>query len=178
MQQVKLLANMTLDELNKEIESLQNVLNRICKRIEALNGEKDYSDEISKYFHLGKVGFRKDTKKQNRTVDRAVNRGVEATKLYELRNSTENRIKNLKSAVTCIENNDITLTKSEIISKKIDEFKDLEWTRENGGYRSGEWFVKKVDDVAFAYKNGKMLFYKKTLKEVKKLVAIAANKVK
>lgn len=172
---MKLIENMTLAELNAELNVTQKELSRINGKIELIHGAKDYSDEIAKSFHLGKVGFRKDTKRQNATLNKAIDRGVKATKLYELRKHAENRVKTLKKAISYVESYDISLTQSQIIEKKKNETQDLDWVRENGGYKHGKWFVKKVDNLAFAYKNGEMQFYKKTVKEIKKMVAIAVR---
>jgi len=172
---MKLIENMTLTELNAELNATQKELARINGKIELIHSEKDHSDEIAKSFHLGKVGFRKDTKRQSATLNKAIDRGVKATKLYEQRKHAESRTKALQRTISYVESNDISLTQSQIIEKKKNEIQDLDWVRENGGYKHGEWFIKKVDDLAFAYKNGEMRFHKKTVKEVKKMVAIAVR---
>jgi hypothetical protein len=81
---MKLIENMTLSELKADRETQLRRIKTAETALEKIHGKKDFSDEIAKHFHLGKVGFRKDTKKQNETLNRAIDNGVKACGYYNI----------------------------------------------------------------------------------------------
>lgn len=179
---MKLYENMILSELLRERDNQQAIINRTSKRIDAIHGQKDYSDDVAKHFHLGMVGFRKDRKRVNQTLDKAINNGVEACALYEERDSAQSTLDRIVKLIAKVEAAPEGVRETctprsldETARKKaLDSAPAIPWERVDGGYRHGEYLVKKVDDTVFLYRNGQWngRFYK-TVREAKAVVALA-----
>lgn len=182
---MKLLENMTLAELERERDNQQAILNRVNKHLEAIHGQKDYSDEVAKSFHLGMVGFRRDRKRVNQTLNKAIKNGVEACGLYEERDAARAKIDRIVKLITRIEaapeDRRKTCTARSLADgarkQALDAAPAISWERVDGGYKHGEYLVKKVDDTVFLYRGGQWVgrFYK-TVREAKAVVALAVAK--
>lgn len=180
---MKLIENMTLAELERELAQQTAIYNKALTAIEAVHGERDYSDEVAKHFHLGMVGFRKDRKKVERSLNHALDNATRACDLYERRDEADHRIARINQAIACIRlSGMLELTEAQVKSQKRQSMLDaapiLEWERKNGGYASGEVFVKKIDaNFVVIEIGGKRLDrWYRTVREAKSVAAILLSK--
>lgn len=178
---MKLLENMRMEELVREKEAQQAIINKADKRLEAIHGRHDYSDDVVAAFPLGKVGFRRDTKRQAQTLNRAINGSVEACALYDQKKNAESRLQRIGSLLARINEapEDIrdTCTPRMLAESArrnaLNSAPEIVWERTNNGYRHGEYLVRKVDDVVFIYLKGAILGNpQKTVKNAKAIVAL------
>lgn len=181
---MKLIENMTAEELQLEIDNQTSILNKALLKIDEIHGHKDYSDEIAKQFHLGMVGYRKDTKRVNRTIDKVVKNGTEAVEQYNLRDNAQSRIDCCKKALEYINSNNGNTVRSIKNQKMKDALSNapvLQWQKIQsvyGGtaYQHGEYVVDKVSDGFVAVRfNGELVTHKKTIKDAKATVSLLLN---
>jgi hypothetical protein len=181
---MKLIENMSKAELGAEMKLQLRRIDKANAELEKIHGTKDYSDELAKHFHLGKVGFRKDTKRQARTLDRAIDNGVRACGHYEEIESAKNRIHAIERAVNFIvENRAFGETVGEIKENQrktvLESAKTLKWDKVTGqfgaAYQHGEFVVERVDAGFVAVRDlaGNLLSHYKTVKDAKAAVSIA-----
>ena len=177
-------------ELEAEIDRQNNLLASSVKAIERIYGKSDYSDEIAKSFRFGMVGFRKDTKIQSRSIDRAINNGLEATKQYEIRDNAKGIILACQSSIDYIvrksPNGDIENYSRQMISNhqkqvSLSGAKEVKWEKSKGRssiiYSHGQFDIEKVDsDFVSIRREGKMVTHCKTIKEAKATVSLFVNK--
>lgn len=184
---MKLIENMTLSELGAEQKIQLCRIDSAKAALEKIHGAKDYSDEMAKYFHLGKVGFRKDTKRQNQTLDRAIDNGVKACGYYETIDEAKNRIHAIHRAVNFIaENKTYGETVRQIKENQnraaLESAKALKWEKALGNYgtayKCGNIIIERVDAgfVAIRDVKGNLLTHCKTVKEAKATVQLAITK--
>ena len=179
-----LIENMTAEELQVEIDNQKGILNKAVLKIDEIHGRKDYSDEIAKQFHLGMVGFRKDTKRVNCTIDKAIRNSAEAIEQYNIRDNAQARIERCKKALEYINSNKGNTVKSIKNQKMKDALSDapaLQWEKIRsvyGGtaYQHGEYVVDKVDNGFVAVRcNGELVTHRKTIKDAKAVVSLLLN---
>ena len=185
---MKLIENMTLPELEQELASGMAAHARAVKQIGAIHGQKDYSDEVAKCFHLGRVGFRHDRKRVNATLNHTLDNAAKACELYAKRDDAAFRIQALKKAIAYIrsvpgeegEQATVSKIKAEKRQKMLDAAPAMKWERKDGGYSCGTAFVKKIDsDFVVIDMAGKRLErWYKTVKEAKAVAAILLEKGK
>lgn len=184
---MKRIENMTLAELEVEKKTQLRGIDAARAALEKIHGKKDYSDEIAKHFHLGKVGFRKDTKKQNRTLDRAIDNGVKACGYYEIIEEAKSRIHAIHRTVNFIaENNAFGETERQIRENQnkaaVESATLLKWEKVAGhygtAYKHGNFIVERIDAgfVAVRDISGNLLSHYKTVKEAKAAVSISIAK--
>lgn len=181
---MKLIENMTLQELVHELDQQTAVHAKLAAQIDAIHGQKDYSDEVAKHFPLGRVGFRRDTKRVAQTLDRAIDRGVQACELYAKRDDAAFRLYALKNAIAYIHSepgqSELTVAQIKAVKrqKALDAAPELKWDRRDGGYACGQAFVKKIDtDFMVIEIAGKRLDrWYRTVKEAKAVAAILVDK--
>jgi len=188
---MNLIENMTLVELEADITKQRKRHASALSAIEKIHGKTDYSDEIAKQFHLGLVGFRKDRKRVNQSLNRAINDGIKATELYGIRDETKARLQSLYNAVNYICDNVIedekeTATcrsiKERIRKERIETATTLKWEKINGhygvAYQYGGFVVERVDAgfVALRDTAGNLVSHYKTVKEAKAAVSLAVSK--
>lgn len=184
---MKLIENMTLSELNEEKKIQLRRIDLAQVALEKIHSKKDHSDEIAKHFHLGKVGFRKDTKRQNQTLDRAIDNGVKACGYYQETKEAKGRIHAINRAVNFIaenKNHGETVRKIKENKKKaaLESAKALKWEKVSGhygtAYKHGNFIVERVDVgfVAVRDNAGNLLSHHKTVKEAKAAVSIVVKK--
>ena len=184
---MKLIENMTLAELDAEKKIQLGHIDVANAALEKIYGKKDYSDEIAKYFHLGKVGFRKDTKKQNQTLNKAIDNGVKACGYYETIENAKSKIHAIHRAVNFISENKVFgNTVRQITESKnktaVESAKTLNWEKVSGhygmAYRHENYIVERVDVgfVAVRDEKGNLLSHYKTVKEAKAAVSLAIAK--
>lgn len=184
---MKLLENMTLSELDVEKKIQLRRIDAAQAALEKIHGKKDYSDEIARYFHLGKVGFRKDTKRQSQTLDRAIDNGVKACGYYEAIEEAKSRIHAIHRTVNFIaENKTFGETEQQIKENQhksaLEAAKSLEWVKVPGhygtAYKHGNFIVERVDAGFVAVRDikGNLLSHFKTVKEAKAAVSLAIAK--
>lgn len=178
---MKLIENMTAGELQAEIKKQTGVLNKAALKIDEIHGRKDYSDEIVKQFHLGMVGFRKDRKKVNSTIDKATRNSTEAVEQYNIRDNAQSRIARCEKALEYIDSNGGATVRSIKNQKMKDALSDtpvLNWEKIKsvyGGiaYRYGEYVVDKVDAGFVAVRrNGELVTHRKTISDAKAVVSL------
>lgn len=177
---MKLIENMTIQELVHELDQQIAVHAKLVAQIDAIHGQKDYSDEVAKHFPLGRVGFRPDTKRVAQTLDRAIDRGVKACELYDRRDAASSRIKALEKAIAYIHSKpgQLGLTVAQIKAanrqKVLKTAPELKWERKDGGYACGQAFVKKIDvDFVVIDIAGKRLNrWYRTVKDAKAVAAL------
>ena len=183
---MKLIENMTLPELEQELASGMAAKARAEKQNDAIHGQKDYSDEVAKHFHLGMVGFRHDRKRVNQTLNRTLDNAAKACDLYAKRDDAVFRIQALNKAITYIraepEMSEMTVAqiKAAKRQKVLDAAPAMKWERKDGGYFCGAAFVKKIDyDFVVIEIGGKRLDrWYRTVKEAKAVAAILLKKGK
>lgn len=178
--------NMTVEELQMEINNQTKILGRANDKIEKIHGHKDYSDYVAEHFHLGMVGFRKDRKKVNRTIERTIKDSTEAVQQYEIRDMARTRIDNYKKAIEYIEDNGggtVREIKSRKINEALSNAKEIKWEKIKGtyggtAYQHKEFIVDKVSDGFVAVRQkGELIAHRKTIKEAKAVVSlIVTNK--
>ena len=176
-------------ELETEIKKQQNRLANAAKALDKIHGKRDYSDEIAKYFHLGLVGFRRDQKKQEQTLNSAINNGVKACEIYEIRDHANSIISVCQKNIDYISKNAPNGEIENYSKKDIDEIKKkaalaaspaLDWLKSKGAYGvlyvHGEFEVEKVDaNFVAVRRNGELLTHCKTIKEAKAEASIIIN---
>lgn len=181
---MKLIENMTLSELEREMAQKTALRSKIMSQINTIHERKDYSDEVAKHFHLGRVGFRHDRKRVNQTLNRTLENAAKACDLYARRDDIAARIAALNNAIKYIRNERGTegMTVAQIKAAKrqmaLDAAPQLKWERKNGGYSCGAAFVKKIDsDFVVIDLAGKRLDrWYRTVKEAKAVAAILIAK--
>lgn len=177
---MKLIKNMTLLELERELSQEEATHARILSQIDAIHGKKDHSDEVVKYFHLGMVGFRTDRKRVNQTLNRTLDNAAKACDLYAKRDDAAFRIQALNKAIAYIrsepEMSDMTASqiKAAKRQKALDAAPALKWERKDGGYSCGAAFVKKIDSdfVVIEIAGKRLERWYRTVKEAKAVAAI------
>ncbi len=189
---MKLIENMTLSELRADIAAQDRRISASKAALEKIHGQHDYSDELAKHFHLGKVGFRKDSKRQSRTLDRAIDNGVKACGHYDTISDGESRKKSLEGAVAFIEQHagadeteaaTVRALKERQHAAAVEAAQELPWEKVKGFhgpvYRYRGIEVERVEPGFVAIRNsaGKLLDHKKTVKEAKAYVAMMVDKV-
>lgn len=181
---MKLIENMSAEELQTEIDNQGIILNKALLKIDEIHGRKDYSDEIAKSFHLGRVGFRKDRKKVNRTIDKVVKNSTEAVEQYNIRDNAKARIERCKKALEYINSNNgntVKSIKNQKMKNALSDAQVLQWEKIQsvyGGtaYQHGEYVVDKVDDgFVSVRRNGELVTHKKTIKDAKATVSLLLN---
>ena len=186
-EELKLIENMTLAELESDKKMQLRRIDAANSALEKIHGTKDYSDEIAKHFHLGKVGFRKDTKKQNQTLDRAIDNAVKACEHYDTIAEAESRINAIHITINFItENKAYGETEGQIRENKnkaaLESVKALKWEKVSGhfgtAYKHGNFIVERVDAGFVAVRDikGNLLSHHKTVKEAKAAVSLAIGK--
>lgn len=181
---MKLIKNMTLPELERELSQKEATHARILSQIDAIHGKKDHSDEVVKYFRLGMVGFRTDRKRVNQTFNRMLENASKACDLYAKRDDAAGRIAALNKAITYIRSEPGAdgLTVAQIKAAKrqmaLDAAPQLKWERKGAGYASGDAYVQKIDtDFVIVEIGGKRLDrWYRTVKEAKAVAAILIAK--
>lgn len=178
---MKLIENMTADELQTEIKKQTDVMNKATLKIDEVHGRKDYSDEIAKQFHLGLVGFRKDRKKVNSTINKTVRNSTEAVEQYNIRDNAKSRIARCKKALEYIDSNGgatVRSIKNQKMKKVLSDAPVLNWEKIKsvyGGiaYQHGEYVVDKIDAGFVAIRrNGELVDHRKTIKDAKAVVSL------
>lgn len=173
-------------ELETEIEKQNKYLSSAIRAVEKIYGTSDYSDEIAKSFHLGKVGFRKDTKRQNRSIDRAINNGLEASKQYGIRDNAKGIIVACQNTIDYIvrksPDGDIeNYSKQMILAHQkqvaLSGAEEIKWEKSKGRisvlYTHGKFEIEKVDsDFVSIRQDGVMITHCKTIKEAKATVSL------
>ncbi|MCM0758128.1 hypothetical protein M7775_06000 [Sporomusa sphaeroides DSM 2875] len=181
-----LIDRMTKSQLEAEIGKQTKILNGAIKSIDKIHGTRDYSDEIAKHFHMGKVGFRPDQKKQAQTLDRAINNGVKACELYDTRDRASSIIAACQKAIDYIIKNSPdgkveNYSKHAIVEMKrkavLAAAPEVKWEKSKGvygtAYTHGSFEVEKVDaDFVAVRRNGELVTHCKTIKEAKAKVSI------
>ena len=183
---VKLIENMTLPELEQELALEMAAHTSTVKKIVAIHEQKDYSDEVAKHFHLGRVGFRHDRKRVNATLNRTLDNAAKACDLYAKRDDAAFRIQALNKAIAYIrsepEMSDMTASqiKAAKRQKALDAAPALKWERKDGGYSCGAAFVKKIDSdfVVIEIAGKRLERWYRTVKEAKAVAAILLEKGK
>ena len=183
---MKLIENMPLAELERELAQETAAHTKLVAQIDAVHGQKDYSDEVAKSFHLGMVGFRRDRKRVNQTLNRAINNASKACGLYDRRDHANGRIELLKKAINYIrsepEMSELTVAQIKQAKRQrvLDAAPQLRWERKNGGYACGAAFVKKIDSnfVVIDLGGKRLDIWYRTVKEAKAVVAIFLEKDK
>ena len=184
---MKLIENMNLTELEAERKTQLYRIDAAKRAIDKIHGTRDYSDDVTKHFHLGKVGFRRDTKKQNQTINRAIDNGVKACKQYDIIADAESKMHALTKAIKYVhDNKHYGETQRKIKDNQnsiaLKEAKLLKWEKISGhygvAYRYGNFVVERVGArfVAVRDKRGNLLSHYKTVKEAKAAVSIALFK--
>lgn len=181
---MKTIENMVLSELEIEKQMQLRRIDSAQAAIETISGKKDYSDELAKYFHLGKVGFRRDAKKQNVTLNRAIDNGVKACGYYEKIKEARDKLKAIERAVNFItENKTYGETVRQIKEKRykasLESAKAIKWEKVLGhygmAYKHGNFIVERIDAGFVAVRDieGNLLTHCKTVKEAKATVSLA-----
>lgn len=185
---MKLVENMTLQELeaNKKIQ-LQRI-DTAKSALEKIHGQKNYQDEVAKYFVGGMVGFRKDRKRVSRSINQYTENAKKACGHYDAIKDAESRIRLIDKAVNFItENSNIGETVRQIketrIKAAVDSAKALKWERVAGhygtAYRHGGFLVGLVEPgfAAVWDASGSLLSHHKTMKEAKAAVALRIERL-
>lgn len=186
---MKLIENMTLAELESEKERHQIRVNKANVMLEKINGQKNYQDEVSKYFVGGMVGFRKDRKKVNRSINQYVNNAVAACDFYDSIKEAESKIRAIDETVNFIvANKEYGETKKQIRENKnkaaMQSTKPIDWEKVSGhygtAYKHGDFIVERVDVgfVAVRDTKGNLLCHLKTVKAAKMYVDAKVRKEK
>lgn len=188
---MKLIENMILAELEAERKEAMAQFNSANAAIEKIHGQKNYQDEVAKYFVGGMVGFRKDRKRVNRSINQYTDNAVKACEQYERRDTAEARLKSLQDAICFIEHNapaheieamTCRMIKERKLESAIESAKSLKWEKVTGhygiAYQYGGFVVERVDVgfVAVRDKAGNLLTHCKTVKEAKAFVSLAISK--
>lgn len=175
---------MTLAELEAERKIQLSRINKANAALEKIHGKTNYQDEVSKYFVGGMVGFRKDRKRVNRSINQYADNAVAACGCYDKIKEAESRMRAIDGVVNFIvENKEHGETKKQIKESKnkaaIQSAKPLEWEKVSGhygtAYKHGNFIVEKVDAgfVAVRDTKGNLLSHHKTVKEAKAAVSLA-----
>ncbi|MEA5041398.1 MAG: hypothetical protein VB053_02540 [Oscillibacter ruminantium] len=184
---MKLLENMTLSELGVEKKIQLRRIDAAQAALEKIHGQKNYQDEVAKYFVGGMVGFRKDRKKVNRSINQYTNNAVKACEHYEAIEEAKGRIHAIDRAVNFIaENKKLGATVREIKGREreiaVESAKTVKWEKVSGhygtAYRHGDFIVERVDTGFVAVRDikGNLLSHFKTVKEAKAAVSLAIAK--
>lgn len=177
---------MYLHELQSEIEKQAQRLNSTLANIEKIHGTHDYSDEVAKHFHLGMVGFRKDTKRQERTINKAVNNATKACEQYKIRDEAQASIDVCQKTISFIqkkspdgeaENYTKRMILDQIEQAALSSVSVLKWEKAKGQYSTVYKFrnyeVERVDaGFAAIRKNLEFVTHCKTVKEAKAMVSL------
>lgn len=177
---MKLIENMTLSELEREMAQKTALRSKIMSQINTIHERKDYSDEVAKHFHLGRVGFRHDRKRVNQTLNRTLENASKACDLYAKRDDAAGRIAALNKAITYIRSEPGAdgLTVAQIKAAKrqmaLDAAPQLKWERKGKGYVCGDAYVEKIDDafVVIEIAGKRLDRWYRTVKEAKAVAAI------
>ena len=184
---MKLIENMTVAELESEAARQEASICSARAELDKIHGRTDYSDELAKYFHLGKVGFRTDTKRQSRTLERAIDNGVKACDFYEKISGAEGRLKTLRAAIRFISENAPAEEKETATCRSLEETtkktainlaRPLEWKKVKGyyglAYSHGDFVIERIDNDLVAIRDGEgtLLTHRKTVTEAKAWVSL------
>lgn len=182
---------MTPDQLQAELEKAQRRIDSASAALDKINNSRDYSDEVAEHFHLGMVGFRKDTKRTAQTLNRAIDNGVKASGLYDDRSAAQAKIKAIQGDIDYIQKYATaeeleTATRRSIEERRkksaIEAAPVLQWEKVKGNYgpayRYGGYVVERVEPGFVAVRNssGKLFTHCKTVKEAKSIVSIYITK--
>ena len=184
---MKLIENMTLAELEVERKLQLRRIDSANTALEKIHGQKNYQDEVAKYFVGGMVGFRKDRKRVNRSIDKYTDNAVAACKNYEIIEAANSRIHAINRTVNFItENKEYGETARQVKENQnknaIESAKLLKWEKVQGNYgpayKYGNFIVERIDAgfVAVRTVKGDLLSHYKTVKEAKAVVSLALAK--
>lgn len=183
---MRLIENMTLDELNADLVKQKDIIDKANFALNKIHGQNDYSDEVAKHFHLGKVGFRKDAKKQARTLNKAINNGVKACGHYDKIRQAENRLKSLQKAIDFVTKYDTAMTvhciKEQRKADLLNTASCLNWIKIKGhygaAYQYDGYIVERCDTNFVTVRDlaGNLITHCKTVKEAKVFVTLSAQK--
>lgn len=182
---MKLLENMTLQELKKEVEKINTKLIELKKQMQKSEDYKNDQNQIAQYFKFSKVGFRKDSKKQDRDIEKSLKESICFSKLYEEIKQMEKSKINIENIIQFLvkNSNNEKDTKNTILQEKreriLNASKKLNWRKDGTEYIYEQYKIKKVDDIVFIYKNNtRFEKYFKTIKEAKSTLEILIEKEK
>lgn len=182
-----LIENMTLAELDVERKRELRRIDAANAALEKIHGQKNYQDEVAKYFVGGMVGFRKDRKRVTRSINQYTDNAVKACELYDAISNAKSRIFAIDRAINFIaENKAFGETERQIKDRKrelaIEAAPLLKWEKVTGhygvAYRHAGLVVERVDPgfVAVRDDKGNLLSHYKTVKEAKAGVAGALGR--
>lgn len=182
-----LIENMTLAELDREMKLQQQRIISANTALEKIHGKKNYQDEVAKYFVGGMVGFRKDRKKVNQSINQYTDNAVKACEQYDIIENAKQRIYSISRVVNFIaENKGFGETERQIKDNQnkiaIESATTLKWEKIQGhygtAYKHGNFVVERVDAgfVALRDEKGNLIAHYKTVKEAKAKVSIAMAK--
>ena len=177
--------NMTISELLEEHDKQKQVAENAISKIDKIHGAQDYSDEVAKFFHCGMVGFRKDRKKVNRTLNKAIDNGVAAVALYHTRDEAESKLKTINKYIAEIErlpqdrreSSTYFSIKAEKRAQIVSKAPALAWCKVDGGYKSGEFRIARADDLSFLYHGKEQIGWYKTVRDAKAAAALISSRV-
>lgn len=182
-----LIENMTLAELETERKLQLRRLDSANAVLKKIHGKKNYQDEVAKYFVGGMVGFRKDRKRVNQSINQYTDNAVKACEQYDIIEAAKSRIHSITRTENYIqENKEYGETECQIKENKkkvaIESAKMLKWEKVNGhygvAYQHGNFIVERVDVgfVAVRDKAGNLVTHCKTVKEAKAFVSLVVSK--
>lgn len=181
---MKLIENMTLSELDAEKKIQLRRIDLAQAALEKIHGQKNYQDEVAKYFVGGMVGFRKDRKKVNRSINQYTDNAVKSCEHYKTIDDAKSRVITIHRAVNFIEENKncgetVRQIKENKYKSALESAETLKWEKVSGhygmAYKHGNFIVERVDAGFVAVRDikGNLLFHCKTVKEAKAAVSIA-----
>lgn len=185
---MKLIENMTLSELEVEEKIHLRRIESAESALEKIHAKTNYQDEVAKYFVGGMVGFRKDRKKVNRSINQYTDNAVKACEYYETIKNAKSRIDAVQKVMNfIIENKVHGETMRQIKENKdkaaLESANVLQWEKVTGhygtAYKHGNFIVERVDAGFVAVRDikGNLLSHYKTVKEAKAAVSLAIAKV-
>lgn len=180
---MKLIENMTLPEMERELAQQMAAHAKLVAQIDAIHNQKDYSDAVAEHFHFGMVGFRRDRKRVARTLDRAIANATKACDLYTRRDDAASRITALNKAIAYILSepgaDGLTVAQIQQVKrqKALDAAPQLKWERKGKGYASGDAYVEKIDDafVVIDIAGKRLDRWYRTVKEAKAVAAMLTS---
>lgn len=184
---MKLIENMTLAELDAERKRLLRRIDAANAALEKIHGKTTYQDEVAKYFVGGMVGFRKDRKKVNQSINQYTENAVKACEHYDTIGDAKSRVHAIHRAVNFIaENKEHGDTERQIKENKAkvaaESAKPLKWEKVTGhygtAYQHEGFIVERVDAgfVAVRDTKGNLLSHYKTVKDAKAAVSRAKDR--
>lgn len=186
------LDNMRISELQAEIARQAQRISHADAQLARINSQRDYSDEIAKYWHMGKVGYRKDTKRQDRTLDKAIDVGIRACNQYEIRSDAKSIIEGCQDAIAYItahapsdgvEGYTLKMARDYTRQTALGNAPALTWAKVIGhygpAYRSGNYEVERCDAEFVAVRDlasDNLITHCKTVREAKAIAALLAHR--